>query len=83
MEESCFEITPEEYKMTFDEKTNEMNLKFFFNIDEEEVEELNVSGKMFKSEDNKIGVEWNKESGNTFWLSSIIRNLNDQMKVLV
>ena len=69
--------------MTFDEKTNQMNLKFFFNIDEEEVEELNISGKMFKSEDNKIGVEWNKESGNTFWLSSIIRNLNDQMKVLV
>ncbi len=69
--------------MDFDEKTNQMNLKFFFNIDEEQVEELDVSGKLFKSKDNKIGVEWSKESGNTFWLSSIIRNLNDQMKVLV
>ena len=35
MNESCFDIAAEEYSLEFDEKTNTMNLRFCFNIDEE------------------------------------------------
>lgn len=59
-----------------------MHLKFYFNIDEEEVEELKIGGKFMRSKENKVGIEWMKEEGNDFWLTSIIKNLNENLKVL-
>ena len=53
-----------------------------FMIDEEDMEELKVSGSLVRSKDNKVGVDWSKQEGNTFWLSSIIRSLNEELRVL-
>ena len=82
MEDSCFDIVPEEYNFEYDEKEKKVNLKFVFIVDEEDMEELRVSGSLVKSKENKVGIDWSKEEGNTFWLSSIIRSLNEQLKVL-
>jgi hypothetical protein len=83
MEDTCFDIVGEEYNMEFDEKEKKIKLNLFFTIDEEDVEELKLSGQLFRQKDNQVTVEWFKEEGNTFWLGSIIHSLNQALQVLV
>lgn len=52
-----------------------------FEIDEEEETELLLKGKLHRSGDN-VGVEWIKEVGNDFWLSSIVARLNESLYVI-
>lgn len=81
MEETCFEVEAEDYILEFDEEKNKIMLKFLFKV-EDEKEVLNLSGHLVKSKDNKVGIDWQKEQGNEFWLGSIISHINQQMKVL-
>jgi hypothetical protein len=44
---------------------------------------LKIKGKLYQNGEGKIGIEWIKVQGNDFWLSSIVKELNQRLKVLV
>ena len=66
--------------INFDEESKKIELKLTFDVDEE-LESLRIVGDLVRKGE-KIGVEWHKEEGNEFWLTSIIEELNTQLKAL-
>ena len=46
--------------MDYDTKTNEINLKFQYEVDEEYVVELNIIGIVHYSTQKKLGIKWKK-----------------------
>ena len=57
-------------------------LKFVFEIDEEEEEQLKISGNVYQLDGKNVGIEWVKEAGNHFWLNNIIIALNQRLQAL-
>ena len=75
------EITPEKYDISYDEEKNQLKLKFIFDVDEE-TEVLEINGDLVCIKGDKIAVSWNKVKGNDFWLTSIIGELNRELKTI-
>jgi hypothetical protein len=42
-----------------------------------------VRGKLHRSNNGCVGISWQKEEGNEFWLTSLIGQLNNKLKALL
>jgi len=54
-----------------------------FELDENEEETLKIRGNLFQKEGKQVGIEWEKVSGNDFWLNKILSDLNKKLEVLL
>ena len=52
-----------------------------FEIEDDE-EVMKIYGNLVSIKKDKVGVEWEKVQGNEFWLTSIIGQLNRELKAL-
>lgn len=75
------EVNAQKYDISFDEEKNQLNLTFIYTVDED-IETLIISGDLVCIKGDKIAVSWNKEQGNEFWLTSIIGELNRELKAI-
>lgn len=76
-----FDIKIEEFGINFDEESKKVELKFTFDV-EDDLEDLLIVGDLVCIKGDKIAIDWHKEEGNEFWLTSIIGELNRELKVL-
>jgi hypothetical protein len=74
------DIQPSDFDMRFD--GDQIELKFTFEVDEEDEETLKLVGKLYQSEGKKVGIDWIKGTGNDFWLNKIVKDLNQFLSVL-
>jgi hypothetical protein len=74
------DIQPSDFDMRFDGE--QIELKFTFEVDEEDEETLKLVGKLYQSEGKKVGIDWIKVAGNDFWLNKIVKDLNQSLSVL-
>ena len=58
-----------------------MSLSFL--IDEEEEVDLELNGRLHRSEKGEVGVEWSKVEGNDYWLTAVENSLNESLQGLV
>lgn len=75
---SAEEINPVDFKLTLNDEKKELEVKLHFLVDEEKTE-LELKGKLHRSEKDNVGVEWVKVDGPDFWLSSIASRLNESL----
>ena len=82
LKDYALEVKAEEYSIEFDKEKMEVQLKFTYDVEDEQ-EELEIVGKLLCIGENKVTIDWEKVSGNEFWLGSVIGELNRELKVLV
>lgn len=68
-------MKPEEFNIDFDEEKKQVEMKFVFSVDDD-FETLIILGDLLCIKGDKVAIEWKKEEGNDFWLTSIIGELN-------
>jgi len=44
---------------------------------------LKIRGKLYQKEGKQLGIEWEKVSGNDFWLNKILCDLTKKLEVLL
>jgi hypothetical protein len=83
MEGFVGDIEANSYTTEYDAAKKQVIVKLNYIIDEEEESELELVGQLHRSEKGEIGIDWLKQEGNDYWLSSVEASLNESLKMLV
>lgn len=76
------EIVPNKFDLEYDEENKQVKVAMEFTIGEEDQEDLSLVGKLHRSEKGELGIEWEKVSGNDYWLTNVENNLNSSLQSL-
>lgn len=80
------DIVPSSFNLEYDEEKKQVRAILNFSItDEEEDEEeteLVLVGQVHRSEKNEVGIDWQRVSGNAYWLAAVENSLNESLQSL-
>lgn len=88
MKESILTILPKNYHFNFDRQSNVVRIDLMFSVnneddnEEEEIKELTITGQLVRLEGGRVGIDWEKNNGNSYWLSCVLTEINSQVQIL-
>jgi hypothetical protein len=59
------------FHIAFTPATNQLALRLVFEVESEEETELALLGQLHRSPKNLVGIKWEKQEGNSYWLSEV------------
>lgn len=76
------EIVPNSFNLEYDEEKKKVKINLEFTVAEEEETDLQIVGQVHRSEKGEIGIDWEKVSGNDYWLTAVENSLNGSLQSL-
>lgn len=80
MSDFVSEVAPKNFNIAYKEESHILEAKLSFEIDNDDIEQLELVGHLHRTPKGEVSVEWRPVEGNTFWTNAIATKLNDSLR---